>query len=267
MSPDGRPAGGFGSGRAAESGASGRTRPLRMANMAAAPRVETPILAYVCSMWELTVLGDTDSRRAISLVGSPLATSTSTSASLGVSPAGNVGRRRDPTPAQCRTASTASPSRRPALTSPRSNAIRSLTGQAAAMGPIVPHRVVHVRGRDDPGRERDRSATQTARIAAAVETLVMEHRDCTDLRQLGLAAQHALGQVRVGANPLQLGRDSPSLSQIPLDTPITPRSWTSPARSISLVSRRRAVRLRPPPTPAPPTPREWPRNHADLRSA
>src|SRR2546425_935001 len=89
-------------------------------------------------MWLPAVLGEIKSRFAISMLDSPRATSVSTSTSRAVSPDGPERRRGTRWPAAPRTASAASPSSRPAVTSARSSRF-ARDGVAPAEGAETAH--------------------------------------------------------------------------------------------------------------------------------
>ena len=83
-----------------------------------------------------------------------------------------------------------------------------------AVGTRLPQRVVGIGGAQDPGRQRDGVAPQPARVAGAVQPLMVQRRAVPDLRQQRRAGQHPLGQVRVSPGPLALG-DAPLARLIP----------------------------------------------------
>ena len=73
-----------------------------------------------------------------------------------------------------------------------------------AVGTRFAHRLVGAGRTEDARRAGDRVARQSARVARAVQALLMLDGDCTERRQRFRSVQHALGQVRVCAHALPL---------------------------------------------------------------
>ena len=137
-------------------------------------------------------LAEITSCAAICRFDSPRATSRSTSTSRAVSPAGHVRRRRTRWPAARSTASTASPSSRPARTSARSWAAALVAVDAGPVRPGLELGPVDVGGGEDPARRGQRIAGEPSRVAGAVEPLVV-------LRPRSRRAGPARGRRRASA--------------------------------------------------------------------
>ena len=81
-----------------------------------------------------------------------------------------------------------------------------LGGARIAVRPRLGHRVIGVGRREYPPRRRERVAGQPARIAGAVEPLVVLDRDRAQRGQRLRRGEHPLGQVGMQAHPFELGR-------------------------------------------------------------
>ena len=147
------------------------------------------------------------SRSAISWFESPSATSRSTSTSRDGEAGGPVTAPPYRWPAARSTASTASPSSRPAVTSARRYG-RRLLGRQRAGGAAA----ARVMARYDVGGGQDAppaviaDSPEAARIAGAVEPLVVLDGDRAERREGRREGEHALAQVRMQADPLHLRR-------------------------------------------------------------
>jgi len=104
------------------------------------------------------------------------------------------------------TASAASASRRPALTSERSSAAACSGGELGPVRTRLAHRLVGVGRGQDARRTGDRPARFALRIAGAVESLAVLRRDRAEGREQPRRAQHALREVRVQPDALALAR-------------------------------------------------------------
>lgn len=76
--------------------------------------------------------------------------------------------------------------------------------ERAAMRAGFGHRVVDVGGGENPGRHRQRLGVQAVRVTRAVQSLVVQSGQGTDLGERCRSGQDALRQVRVGAHPFPL---------------------------------------------------------------
>ena len=224
----------------------------------------------MCSTWLAAVFGETTRRRAICLFEWPRASSRRTSTSRAVSPAGHgatggraVTRRRQHgvgrVPVQAAGADLGRAGRRAACTGSSGRPVRPRFG----------HRVIDVRGREQPVGRRERGRGQPARVAGPVEPFVVSGRrspgwppsaaisasirsvryGCSRTRsRLGLGQRAGLVPDRVGdAEPAEVVEQSPpgaASRRRPSDSPADPGGL--------------AARLA--------TPREWPARYGDFRS-
>src|SRR3954466_10225788 len=93
---------------------------------------------------------------------------------------------------------------------------RVALAETAAVGPVLAHREIGIGDRDDPRRERDLLTGETARVAAAIPTLVVPRHHLGD-RGLDLPADDPLAFERMlsDAEALALGQGA-GLRQDPL---------------------------------------------------
>src|SRR5581483_7153530 len=70
------------------------------------------------------------------------------------------------------------------------------------VGPVLAHRAVAVRGREDPGGPVERGAAKTAVVARPVEPLVVGSCERADRTERLRLRERALGEVRVQADAL-----------------------------------------------------------------
>ena len=182
-------------------------------------------------------------------------------------PASRRGGRRE-CPAAARTASTASASSLPALTSACELLGRVLRAERWTVRTRLAHRLVRVDGAEDPCRPRDRRAREPRRVARAVESLAVLDGD---RRRAARAPTTDAASARsdTGASRTRSHSPTPSgpgLSQIAFDTPSRPRSCTSPARRSSRASSSRSPSCAAVAAASSATARAWPSVYGDLRS-
>ena len=111
-------------------------------------------------------------------------------------------------------------------------------------------------------------AGQAARIAGAVETLVVLPGDGAERRQASRERQHPLVRYGCSRTRSSSGRVRlAGLSQTAFDTPRRPMSWTNAARRRPGTSACGNPPDRPASAASSATPRAWPISHGDLSSA
>ena len=154
------------------------------------------------------------SSAAMSGFDNPRASSTSTSTSRRVSPAGRTDSARDAVAGcpQHRVDGRRIQPPGPDLVAHRGDGDVGI--KRWAMGTSLTEGVVDVGGGQDPCRGRERIPRKSVRVAAAVEPLVVLGGAGDDRLQRRDPREHALGQVRVGTGPFAL-HQRPRLRRVP----------------------------------------------------